>query len=280
MVETGVAALDGCWRDLLDGTTPERIHKFRVALRQLRVVLHLFQDLEPAGRIADLRQALAGIALEAGRLRDLDVMIDEIVRPLQDVGDVGDVSPLVAVLEAERDRAREEAGRLTSQGAVALRRQLQDLPQHIGAWLDDADHKATIGKFAHRYLKRRWRKLERQAEVFNQLDAAGLHEMRKALKKLRYAFASFAPFWDTRAGAKFVRQMQLLQTMFGYFNDVQSAKLLMGRMTTVEDRCNLGFSIGVVLGTHIERASHVHRNMLAQWQKLAATHIGRELSKA
>ena len=280
MAADAVARLDSCWQDLLDANTPERVHRFRVALRQLRVVLHIFRKLEPSGRIRDLRHGLAAIALGAGRQRELDVMIDEIVRPLQDASEVGDVGALVARLEAERDDARDATKReITSLGAQSLRRQLAELPDHLRAWAEESHPKALIAKFAHRDLKRRWRHLVEHAGDFDSLDIAGLHEMRKTLKKLRYAFIYFAPFYDKRTGVKFLARLRQMQTALGYVHDVESTRQLLGRFEATTDRVDLSFTIGLVLGTHIERASHVRRRAKKHWQQIAAADIAEVLAQ-
>lgn len=272
-----VGKLDACWQSVVDENSPERVHKLRVALRQTRVVLQIFRKLDGSGLVDDRRQVLAEIAQKAGRQRDLDVVIGDIVKPLQTADNAADITALIEVLQADRDRVRADfAEYIDGSEGISVRAQLAALPEQLGAIVGGHDAKGHIGKFAQRALKRRWRKLERQMENFATLDAEGLHEMRKSLKKLRYTFGHFAAFWAKRDGAVFVAQTQQLQTTFGYFNDVESAKrLTQGARVSAPA---LGFTIGFVLGIHCERARHSRRKILKLWQKLAATEIGRELT--
>ena len=279
MAATATEKLEACWQSVLDQNSAECVHKFRVALRQLRVLLHVFRKLEPSDRIDDFRQALARFALAAGRQRDLDVRIEDIIAPLGAIVNGVDLSGLVEILEKERQQVRGDVVReFDSQGARALRRQLADLPQQLGSWVAAVDHKGTVGKFSRRELKHYWRKLERGSGNLKSMDANELHEMRKGLKRLRYTFGYFSPIWPEQTAAQFEKRMQRLQATLGYLNDVENTKRLTDRLKVDVLPPEIALAIGYVAGSQVDRAQSVRGKISKQWRKLAATEVGLELS--
>ena len=68
------------------------------------------------------------------------------------------------------------------------------------------------------------------------LDAEQRHEMRKALKNLRYQTEFFAPLFERRDTRRFVEQLKTLQDVFGYINDVRMAP----RLIDVQKQRNAG----------------------------------------
>lgn len=268
------------WRAVADDPSPEHVHQFRVAIRQLRVVLHIFRRQDQAGKLRTMRDALKQIAAEVGRKRDIDVMIAEIVQPLLNDTDGDDIRDLVSALERQRAAAQDHVLRsLQTAEAKRLFGELADLPQQIADAVRAAGDDASVAKFAHKDLRKRWRDLAASADKLERLSAMELHEMRKLIKKLRYAFGHFAPLYDKKDGGKFVKALQHLQDAFGYLNDVASARKAGERFKAANADSALGYSAGYVVGRHVERARGVRRKIGKNWKRLAETDVARALAE-
>lgn len=274
-----VDKVQSCWSAAADDPSPESVHQFRVAMRQLRVVLHIFRKQDEAGRLKSVRDALKLIAAEAGRKRDIDVMIGEIVQPLLSDADGDDIHELVAPLERQREAAGDHVRQsLRSVDAKCLFEALSDLPRQISDAAQAAGDETPAAKFAHRDLRKRWRHIVATAQRLDRLSATELHEFRKLIKKLRYAFGHFAPLYDKKEGYKFVKALQRLQDAFGYLNDVASARKAGERFKAANADSSLGFAAGYVLGRHVERARNVRRSVDKNWKCLAQTELARTLA--
>ena len=213
-------------------------------------------------------------------MRDLDVLIDDLVAPLQQAAPHFDVAALVAVLEVERADVRATARKqLRSKASKALRTATATLPDHVSTRLTTDRKTERIGKLARRDLRRRWRKVTAQAATIETANPEDLHVLRKAIKNLRYTFDHFAPFSDAKHAAAFNEQLRRLQATFGYLNDVTNARTLTARLEAGTLPAPLGYAIGFVLGWHSERAQHIRHRLHEQWQDLAETKIAQDLAR-
>jgi triphosphatase len=287
MAATTAATIADRWQQTLDHEDPAGPHHLRVALRRVRVVLHIFRQSDETGAMTRLRTALADLARVIAKLRDQDVLIEDIVMPA--VGPVGSDFPVPGVdqlleqLRHQRAQTWQEVrAALTTKPAMVLRRTLIALPTTLAATIaeaDAADAASTIEQHARQDLQKRWNKIERRAKNLDGLSTTELHELRKALKNMRYAFAHFAPFWDRKAATAFEAQLRRLQSMFGYLNDVAGAQSLMLHTGTPPADLDLHCAIGFILGVHTERARDARSKITHEWQTLAGTKIARELTK-
>ena len=281
MAADAVGQIDTGWQQLLDDGDPEGPHQLRIGLRKLRVILHVFRDADGSDQAAKLHQSLVALARSVGELRDIDVLSGEIVAPVMTAEPVPGGAELAAKLEAERKAVRASVRRkLNGKAARALRIGLKKLPKQLGARLAETHSGKKIGKRAQRDLRKRWHKLEQRGEHLETATVEELHEFRKALKNLRYAFGYFASLWDEKPAAQFETELRRLQSTFGYLNDVAGAKALQARLSLAPAEADLNCAIGFVLGWHSERALHARTRINEEWQDLAATKIARELARA
>ena len=272
------AQLAMCWRQLLADDTADAAHKFRVAVRRLRVVLDILRR-EDAQRFADVRQSLADVSRIAGRLRDLDVLTSEIIAPLLDADAPPGVPELVAQLTADRDSARASVcAALDTPDMQHLRDQLHALPQRLKNRNRKTKPRRALRKLARRDLKKRWRHFTRRAGHLAELPPDELHEARKSLKSLRYALAHFAPVLDPVDVARVHKRILQLLNLFGYLNDVEAAKVLASRLDAGAGPQAVHGAIGYVLGTHTERARRARKKLGPRLKQLAATKMARTLA--
>jgi triphosphatase len=267
------------WQQTLDTDAASGPHALRVGLRKLRVGLLILRDKdEDAGAVA-LRTSLVALARQVGRLRDLDVLIAEIAGPPVAAYAIAGGATLTGALSDERNAVRTALRkRLAGPKARALRATVANLPAIRATQIALARDGEKVGKLGRRDLKRRWRKLSALAAGIETATTEELHDIRKALKNLRYAFAHFAPFFEPKPAASFDAQLRALQSTFGYLNDVASAQTLLARLGTGAQPIEMACAIGYVLGWHSERASHTHALLLKQWDVLSASRIAADLA--
>lgn len=287
--ETGVEAAAGavlrdCFAQiareqerLADTTAPEAAHQLRVGLRRLRTALRLFEPALGAGAAA---QALADRAGELGRevsaLRDLDVLEEEVTALAESGLDAEARAALIAALDARREveRAGARAAFAAPEGVGFL----LDLGQFIETrgWLAPSDYGQTarlaqpVGEAAGGLLDARLRAARRRAKHLDRLSEAQLHDLRKALKKLRYGVEMLAPVYEGREVALYTRAIKDLQDRFGSLTDAAMARhwltgeAALGRADPAAQR-----AAGWLLGTMSARVAADRPRIFAAWEELA-----------
>ena len=271
---------------VLDSDAPEGPHQLRVGLRRLRSALKVHHPLLDPGTRKELDAAARDLALAVGDLRDLDVLVDEIVEPAMVVARLG---PDAALLDDAGLARRVDAAR--SAARKSLREQLSgpavnELLFRLGAlahgagWRDgDEDGKeevagdTTVGAFAVEALDKRWKSAARLAARMDELTLEERHDLRKELKKLRYAVEFFRSAWPARKVKPFLARLKTLQDVFGYLNDVVMAGKLAGMIAAVGSRPQVGpqvetaLAAGFVLGWHEARAARAFENARTLWDE-------------
>jgi CHAD domain-containing protein len=282
LIRRAVEALHDTWAPAHSDPSSRHVHKLRVAVRELRVLLKVCTKLTPEGSLDDIRLALKTLAAEVGKQRDLDVLIEALVQPMQSEHQNHDIAALLDVLVVMRDdKQASTIAALESPSAQTLRNQLQALPAQMKSFAGTAKRHDDIASFALKDLKKRWRILSKAAvalDAVDTLDAANLHALRKTLKTMRYAFGPFAPLWGKKNRRAFWAELKQLQLALGYCNDVDTARALGEKWTANGVHPELHFTLGYVLGIHTQRAERKRRKLRAIWRRLEATKIGRALA--
>lgn len=234
------AILGGCVRHWLDNEAatadardPEGLHQLRVALRRLRSAMTLMKPaLSPPVRDQwndELRWLLGPL----GPARDLDVFVTETLAPVRDA-DPGDAD-LAALIELAEDR-RAQAHRVVRETLASER--CGDLALRFACWvgrrgwtgIDDVEarvlQREPITPFAGGVLAKRYRRVRKLGRGFDHLAAEDRHELRIAMKKLRYGTEFFAGLYPGKATGAFRKAASRLQDTLGHMNDVTVAHLV------------------------------------------------------
>ncbi|MEM1315393.1 MAG: CHAD domain-containing protein, partial [Pseudomonadota bacterium] len=232
-----LAQIDANMAACLAGEAPEGPHQLRVGLRRLRSALGLYREALAGPEAEALGEAAKDLAATAGALRDLDVQIEETLRPLASDPanpDAAGFAALAAALEARREAARAALRRaLLGPEARGL---LLDLSAFaaLRGWLRPEDHGQTevlarpARKTAAQALRRRGKKVRRAADGLEALDIEARHVLRKELKKLRYGVEFLAPAFPPERVKPFRKALKRLQDVFGSLNDAAAAEALFG----------------------------------------------------
>jgi CHAD domain-containing protein len=133
---------------------------------------------------------------------------------------------------------------------------------------ESAARERPITKHARKVLRKAWKKSTELGQSLMRLDAEQRHEMRKALKNLRYQTEFFPPLFERRDTRRFVEQLKTLQDVFGYINDVRLAP----RLIEVQKQRNAGIdaprAAAFTIGRHEPEAAHVWREAPKAWKDL------------
>lgn len=246
---------------------PEYVHQMRVALRRLRSLVKLFAPALPDEFVQTWAALLRDTASEMGDARDFDVFLEEVLDPVTPAPMLSETltSGLRERVIAERARARAEArDRLThsDQGLRMLR-----FARALHAMQSNAlDASADLTAFALLQmdgLKKRARKRFALAQGPN---PDHIHELRVALKQLRYGSEFFLPLFDADAMKPFMAFMRRAQEQLGYLNDVEIAR---GRMLGwLEASPELSPAAHFVIGWHAPRCLKIRRRILLEVEPL------------
>jgi|CXWL01.1.fsa_nt_gi inorganic triphosphatase YgiF len=217
---------------LLKGRGEDALHQTRVGLRRLRSALLIFEPLFAGEEAIRLREELRWLAAELGDARNLDVLIARSV-----TGSVR--SRLEAACEDAYLRA---AKALASTRARTL---MLDLSEWIatGSCLKQTGiqmpREQALKAFASQALDRMRRKVKKAGRDLIALDDVARHQVRKEVKKLRYAAEFFSALFDSkrekRRYKRYIDTLECLQNELGALNDLAAATMILDRLGLSDD---------------------------------------------
>ena len=104
--------------------------------------------------------------------------------------------------------------------------------------------------------------------------AAHRHELRVALKKLRYATEFFRSLYDRKSVQRYLRRLGELQAALGHLNDVASASDMLTRLKGERDGetpIEWGDAAGKVIGWHARDLHECEPRLRKDWKAFAHT---------
>lgn len=227
------------WDGLRHTTDPECIHQMRVSLRRMRSALGLFRpafaaDADAGKFLEELRARAKRIASALGPAREYDVFLDMAAHgPLRSPDCPGGGEALLAIVR-ERQAAAYAAARQVIDSADAARF-VFDIQAGIACPPDGADVPARA--FAAKALARLDRRAEKRGADMPNLDDDARHDLRIALKNLRYGAEFFEGLFGRHKKARaFGKAVASLQDLLGAHNDVITARRVVDEIASSPDR--------------------------------------------
>ena len=263
---------------VLDRSDPEGVHQFRVALRRMRSALVVFKTVLPREHVAWLEREASRLIDVLGPARDWDVFIIETLAAVQKARlDDGTLERLAEAAEAERARAYEQAEALRAPEYTAFLLRFGRWIETAG-WREGANRAVLdrpLARLGRPLLDKRHKRVLKRGRNFEQLSDARLHQLRIALKKLRYAGEFFAAQFPDGKPRPYIRALRRLQDDLGRLNDAAVAERCLNELldSQRESRhfATLGLGAGQVIGWHA-RAREESRSRIAEdWGAFAAT---------
>lgn len=251
-------------------------HQLRIGLRRLRSAFSVFKPLIGNKEMVRLNGEARWLGQVVGGLRDLDVAIEDILDPAH--AERPDEPGFAILREAilartgdTRTAVRETLMGERSQGFLI------DLARFIETrgWLVAEDFSQTtklaapIPDLAVLALNKRWKSVRRHAKGIESLDIPARHELRKELKKMRYAVEFMGPLWSAKKVATFVKRLKALQQVFGDLNDAAMVEtLLMAPDAPGAGDPAAARATGWLLGTRMTRAEADWQHAQGLWYDL------------
>lgn len=275
IVETAAAQALANWHVVLDRNDPEGVHQMRVGLRRLRSALRILRYALDDQAFVGLAAELRDLAQAAGEVRDLDVLATDLLEPIAaTVQFAAGLEEIRARLDAERLVARRKLlDRLQERRSEMLRVRLGLLPHLISNLPASSVLGEPVEQLAATAVTKLTNRALKRGKDIESATVEQRHELRKALKAIRYAAEFFGPVYHASKLQKLAKSSAKLQDLLGYHNDVALA----GRLTTLprgksRRHAEIDLAIGAVIGWHSARDAEALQQIgeaWKSWRKLA-----------
>jgi CHAD domain-containing protein len=247
------------------------LHNMRIGLRRLKTVLSLFKTFVTPADLRRLRGELGWLLAALGPARDIEVFLGDLDK--LPTGKRPEVMHALALLRGDL-RNIQHRHFCEAEKAVQSSRYAQFVQRLSG--LQPSRKRDRAGRsllpFARRWLKKHHARILDRLVELDRLDAKQQHELRIAVKKLRYSLEFFSSLFERRVQGKFIRLLRKLQDSLGHLNDMKIHRGIMDdilRRSPPDHRVPESFAIGFIEGVQEIRGRHYVK---------AAARIGRKLS--
>ncbi|CAK9039363.1 Imidazole glycerol phosphate synthase subunit HisF (IGP synthase cyclase subunit) (IGP synthase subunit HisF) (ImGP synthase subunit HisF) (IGPS subunit HisF) [Durusdinium trenchii] len=212
---------------MLEARHVEGVHQMRVAMRRLRALERVFRPYLDTRDLSDLAACAKVLARGLSDARDWDVFLEETLPAALESSYAPNCDKkLKSTCEAKRAQGWAKAVTTVSDAQFTVF--LIDLTEAavLASWRQKASSKlmAPVSKFAPRALNRAMKRVVRTAKEvrFDRLEE--LHQLRIALKKLRYPVQMFRSIYPQEQRKAYMAMMASLQESFGLVNDAVVAQ--------------------------------------------------------
>ena len=259
------------WPALREGDHPEAIHQIRVALRRLRALLALFHRSAPCAEYAEFRAEAKRIASALGPARETDAFAELLAAaPQSGFGRPDAFAALGVEIAARRETLQREARALIDTPACSLfvlrlrafAARRASAPEAAGESARDLAASA-LDRLLHRALK--------QGRKLSQAPDEARHELRIALKNLRYAAEVFGGlFTEPPEVRAYLRRVAKLQDLLGAHNDAAGARTFLEEIDAPA-RASTAFAAGATLGWLTGGAVVAEHDLARAWKAFKRT---------
>ncbi len=243
---------------------PEELHDHRVAVRRLRAMLRAGRPLLDRGWADGLRDALRPAGQALAEVRDLDVLLDHVQQAaaiLPDLERAG-TTDVCARLGARRDEAqRRLVATLSDPWYVSLLNRLEIAVNEPR--MDGDGSLAEAAQKEHRRARKLVRGLSKRAEPSD----AALHEVRKAIKRARYA-AELAGAAGVPRMKGYVKRATSVQDILGDHQDAVVAARELASLDPDLARPGAHMAVAELLEVQAARRAAARAAFPRAWRKL------------
>ncbi|KGJ06683.1 hypothetical protein IT41_00455 [Paracoccus halophilus] len=212
----------------------EGVHQMRVALRRLRAAMRIFRPSIAAEHYAWITDEAKWLTGELTEAREWDVFSEEFLTPVAQRYDADQgFTELAEAVEQARRRGRQRARDAVADGRytgflLRLDAWLSSPARRAGATDEPPAHlDEPIGQHCAALLKKRDRQVRKRGRDIASLSDTELHELRLAVKKLRYAVGFFEGLFPPKQVKPYQTHLAGLQDALGHQNDVAVADTLL-----------------------------------------------------
>jgi len=182
------------------------------------------------------------------------------------------LGPLGAEVDVRRATAQREVQR------TIRSRRYQQVLLEIALWLSSAGWRnnadderravldAPIHTYAQNELERRYDRVRKRGHTLADLDAPSRHELRIAIKKLRYSVEFFASLFDAEEAHALRGRLTQLQDILGTMNDAATLQRLLNDVHADTSELAMAEARGILLGWSAGRADALHTELERAWK--------------
>ena len=260
------------------GFDPEGVHQMRVALRRMRTISALLHRQLGLPTLEAFNAEAKWLGRVLGAAREWDVFVTDTLRaPSEALGREADFEALRQAAEPHRTAAY--AGLREALASARYNRLQLAIRQwiHSRGWRNELQSKPlsvlleTAHDFASRSLAHLHRKVVKRGAHFQHLRPEDRHQVRIALKKLRYTAEFFRHSQrenDELPG--FLASIAKLQNALGHDNDVAMTAPLLSTLERDGLARGVQRSIGVVMGWQARDRLAEAKALKKQWRRFKA----------
>ncbi len=273
IVSNTLAQFVANWAALRETDHPESIHQMRVALRRMRSALTMFKRVLPCPEFNLLRAEAKRIASALGPARECDVFRHSAEQgPLLHPDRPASCETFLANTDERRTAAYEAARSLIETPAASIFVLQVQLFLANRAWrsvLSSAKMKTLempAAGFAIDALDKLKARVLKRAKGLPDISDEARHELRIALKNLRYGAEFFSGLFDRRRKAKsYVGSLSALQDILGVHNDVVNARKFLEEISPAADPAAEKAS-GFILGWYARGTAIADAELRSAWK--------------
>lgn len=262
------------WASLRDSDAPESVHQLRVALRRLRSALGIFRKKIAMPELEDIRARARNIASALGPARECDAFRQNaLAGPFSDQPKrFATATQLLEAVERRRQESYVAARRVIDDPATSI------FVLDIQSFLVRRAWRAALGTgdlgllttpaqdFASDVLDRLRRRAVKRGEHLPDMPDEERHELRIALKNLRYAVEFFGGlFAEDKAQRSFLRLVADLQEDLGAHNDAATAAAFIATLGLEQDAA-AQFAAGYLLGFYRHASLVADTHLTKKWK--------------
>ncbi|MFZ2161959.1 MAG: CHAD domain-containing protein [Sideroxyarcus sp.] len=241
----------------------EYLHQVRVGLRRLRVALSITQRYRSDAELAALREQVTQLCVELGRSREWDVFVTQTLAPIcTRLPEHDGLREILGV--SERARKKQHAGMENNLASPDFQRMLL----RFGAWMQDGqwgEGEFTLEQFATQALEKRRKQVFKHGTELVGENAAQLHALRIACKKLRYSIEMFGSLFNESKTRTYVAVLAELQDILGALNDIAVAHRLLNELDNAARHDTLALIRGWMEHDYAERVAEFGK----AWKRFA-----------
>ena len=248
----------------------EGVHRLRAAIRKLRTLLVLFgPDLESEAT-SRFKASLRELGTVLGRGRDWDVFLTETLRRARADSGEASLDLLIEPARARRDAAHAAIrDTMLGPGPTRLLLGLAAWTSETG-WLSNPAREVPLRAQLPHTLGRIERRVVRRARHSEDEDAETLHDLRKAMKKLRYSAEDVGSLFKSGPVERYVRAVKATLSVLGEINDASVAIARAGDVAP-PDRPELAPAAAILLGWNEKRLKKALDKLQGKLRKFKAS---------
>jgi len=270
-----------------DPAQTDALKRYRVATRRLRAAIRVFREAYPKRETKSLRAALADLAGALGRVRDLDVRVEELDRWAKERGEGAPeaVGPLRVALTSQRRAAaavlvRKLDSRSHHRLLTALVQFVTERDETTG--LHEGSPERTTRDHAASSIWAAYELVRAYASIVRWADLQTLHGLRIEAKRLRYTLEFLGHVLGPEKDLVLER-LVALQDHLGALNDatlaVAAIRAFLGERHAGLDP-DQRTAIVAYLGDRERELNRLRRSVGRAWRPVVSITFARRLARA